>query len=389
MNEHIWLVAGLTAALWAGSDPAQAADILLAFDLPPTSPDTFQGRSVSPPAAPESLSFQLPGETAQPVAAPVPEIASVGAKEQPTALPLAPDTSARLPVPPGDPPQIAAAAPLPPPPEPGPGGVASTTPQSATLPPPRTDAVTVPASSEQAVAPTLSPEQPSPQVAIPPAAPSPDLFSGGASSLVARAVGSAEGTRTPAGLRTAAYYGHVDPGNGAWNLGSFSYQHGAPSPEIADEQQLRRLQVQAAILRQQAAAQGLTLSLAEELNGIDLANQAPAAALDRGYIDWLSQARHLGMTGDEAIVWARTRAFLDPDSGQWNAPGLGNTAYGIAQDQERRQRAIATAIAAAGLPQPPLAATTPTPVAPPEKDLSSPGEAMATYLLSLDLTAPP
>ena len=173
-----------------------------------------------------------------------------------------------------------------------------------------------------------------------------DLFAGDADSLVARAVGSAEGTRTPEGGYTAAFYGHIDPGNGVWNLGSFSYQHGASSPEEADEKQLKRLKTQAGVLKQQAQHKGLQLSLQEELNGIDLANQAPLAALDRGYIDWLHQARQLNMPEDEAVLWARIRSFLNPDTGKWNAPGLGNNVYSISHDQARRQTAIAHAIAA-------------------------------------------
>ena len=171
------------------------------------------------------------------------------------------------------------------------------------------------------------------------------LFEGEADSLVAKAVGSAEGTRTPEGGYTAAYYGHIDPGNGVWNLGSFSYQHGASSPEEADKKQLNRLRSQANTLKRQAEQKGLQLSLQEELNGIDLANQAPLAALDRGYIDWLNQARQLNMPEDEAVLWARTRSFLDPDTGAWNAPGLGNHVYSISHDQARRQTAIAHAIA--------------------------------------------
>ncbi|WP_316789974.1 hypothetical protein [Thermoleptolyngbya oregonensis] len=170
------------------------------------------------------------------------------------------------------------------------------------------------------------------------------LFHGGADSLVARVVGSAEGTRAADGQRTKAYYGHTDPGNGMWNLGSFSYQHGASSPEEADERQLRRLQKQADLLQRKAASHGISLTLEELLNGIDLANQAPMAALDRGgYIDWLAEARRRGMQGESAILWARTRAFIDPDTQQWNAPGLGNTADSISRDQDRRMRAIARA----------------------------------------------
>lgn len=173
------------------------------------------------------------------------------------------------------------------------------------------------------------------------------LFEGGSDSLVARAVGSAEGTRTPEGHRNPAYYGHVDPGNGVWNLGSFSYQHGASSPEEADAKQLARLRQQAQVLQQKAIARNLELTLEERLNGIDLANQAPMAALGRGgYIDWLDQAHDMGMRGSDAVLWARTRSFLDPDTSTWDAPGLGNNLHRISSDQERRQLAIARAIEA-------------------------------------------
>jgi hypothetical protein len=173
------------------------------------------------------------------------------------------------------------------------------------------------------------------------------LFDGGVNSLVARSVGSAEGTRTPDGRQTSAYLGHVDPGNGAWNLGTFSYQHGATSPQEADERQLNRLRKQTQLLVQQADETGIELDLEATLNGIDLANQSPEAALSiGGYIDRLKQAYDMGFKDSEAVLWARTRAFLDPDTQRWNAPGLGNTIDSISADQERRQRAIALAIAA-------------------------------------------
>jgi len=173
------------------------------------------------------------------------------------------------------------------------------------------------------------------------------LFSGGSDSLVAIAVGSAEGTRTPTGEMTSAYKGHTDPGNGVWNLGTFSYQHGASSPADADVRQLARLQKQATEIFQDAEQRGMSLSLAEKLNAIDLANQAPAAALSRGgYLDRLQEARQMGLTDWEAISWARTRSYIDPDTRQWNAPGLGNTVESITADQERRMMAIARAVEA-------------------------------------------
>lgn len=173
------------------------------------------------------------------------------------------------------------------------------------------------------------------------------IFQDGSNSLVARTVGSAEGTRHWSGDRTIAYYGHVDPGNGVWNLGTFSYQHGASSPEEADEKQLQRLKRQGSQLKEQAAKLGVELSLEEKLNALDLANQAPLAALDRGgYIERLAQARRLEMTGEEAILWARTYAYLDPDTRAWNAPGLGNNIHSISKDQERRIAAISKALKA-------------------------------------------
>jgi hypothetical protein len=173
------------------------------------------------------------------------------------------------------------------------------------------------------------------------------LFQNGSNSIVAKAVGSAEGTRTPDGGRTWAFQGHVDPGNGVWNLGTFSYQHGANSPDEADRKQLERLRGQAQTLRRAALERGITLTLEEELNGIDLANQSPRAALSRGgYMDRLKEAHDVGLRGSDAVLWARTRSFLDPDTNRWNAPGLGNTTQGVTSDQARRMQAIAKAIEA-------------------------------------------
>jgi hypothetical protein len=173
------------------------------------------------------------------------------------------------------------------------------------------------------------------------------MFAGDSDSLVARTIGHAEGTRTADGQRTRAYKGHVDPGNGVWNLGTFSYQHGARSPEEADAKQLARLKQQGQALERKANQHQLQLSLEERLNGLDLANQSPLAALGRGgYIERLDQAYQKGLTGDEAILWARTHSYLDPDTHRWNAPGLGNTTAGVTRDQQRRLRAVGAALAA-------------------------------------------
>lgn len=172
-----------------------------------------------------------------------------------------------------------------------------------------------------------------------------DLFEGGSNSLVAVTVGNAEGTRTPEGKQNKAFYGHSDPGNGVWNLGTFSYQHGAASPEEADSKQLNRLKKQAQVMQEKATAMGMKLTLEETLNGIDLANQAPKAVIDsQGYVEWLAEAYAQGMSGFDAILWARVQSFIDPKTQQWNAPGLGNTADSITRDQQRRMEAIARAL---------------------------------------------
>ncbi len=173
------------------------------------------------------------------------------------------------------------------------------------------------------------------------------LFQAQTNSLVAKAVGSAEGTRRPDGGKNPAYKGHVDPGNAVWNVGTFSYQHcGNCAPEEADRRQLARLARQFAQIQAQSRDRyGVKLSLEEQLNAIDLANQAPLAALAQGgFIDRLQQAKQQGLRGSNAILQARVYAYKNPQTDRWEAPGLGNTKSRITQDQARRQAAIAAAI---------------------------------------------
>lgn len=193
--------------------------------------------------------------------------------------------------------------------------------------------------STQAIAPRTQ------RQAIAPTTKTVSVFAGGSDSAIARTVGHAEGTRTPNGSKTRAYYGHSDPGNGVWNLGSFSYQHGASSPEEADANQLAQLQRQTVVLQAIAKSIGVKLTLEEKLNGADLANQAPLAALAAGgYIERLLQAKQRGLKGEDAILWARTWAYWHPKKNRWDASGLGNTEDNIRHDQHRRMTAIARAL---------------------------------------------
>lgn len=183
------------------------------------------------------------------------------------------------------------------------------------------------------------------------------LFNGGSSSLVARAVGAAEGTRTADGTKTQNYYGHVDPGDGKWNVGTFSYNNtrdgtNITTPEAADAHYLDRLQERAAVIQSKADQSGIDLTFAEWLNGIDLANQAPRAVMEEGgFVERLAEAKQTkGLSGQAAILESRIWAFWDPQKGGWDAPGL--RAYddiskeeSIRRDQERRMLAIADALA--------------------------------------------
>jgi hypothetical protein len=356
MRPSPYLLATSALLTLLGQSAAHAETFALSFDLPPAKPTQPAAAAPDPAVAAAANALAeaaaAAGELPLPVpaAAANPPISRSGQGTLPSssfgggdAIAMADQSNpaARLlPPPPPLPQGLVAAIPTAKP-EPNPLPAVDPAPAAA----PETIALNFdigPGVAEIAVAQTpVEPSKPGPSAPKPLLA----LFEGGSNSLVARTVGSAEGTRTADGQRTSAYFGHVDPGNGVWNLGTFSYQHGATTPEEADVRQLQRLQAQTAVIQQKAREYGLELSLQETLNAIDLANQAPLAALGRGsYVDWLAQAHKLGKTGDEAIVWARTRSFLDPDTQRWNAPGLGNNVYSISRDQERRMLAIARAL---------------------------------------------
>ena len=174
-----------------------------------------------------------------------------------------------------------------------------------------------------------------------------DIWEGDENSLVAEAVGRAEGTRGSNGSKNQAYQGHTDPGNGVHNLGTFSYQ-GCPdgcAPEEADRRQLARLLKQAEVIYKQAGRKD-NLNLVEIINGLDLANQSPLAALDaKGFAGQLALSKKKGLKGYEAILDARVNSFRG-SSGAFEAPGLGNTLADVRYDQGRRMDRIDDTIAA-------------------------------------------
>ncbi|MEM9007793.1 MAG: hypothetical protein AAGE59_30310, partial [Cyanobacteria bacterium P01_F01_bin.86] len=145
------------------------------------------------------------------------------------------------------------------------------------------------------------------------------------------AIGAAEGTLNEDCSPNAAYYGHTDPGNGAHNLGAFSYQHGAVTPTEADRKQLAELRSHIPHYQAQAREKfGQELSKAALLAVLDLHNQAPAAAAD--FIEHLPSYDPTPQT----LIDARANSFVNPATGQLEAPGLGNSPSTVKADQRRR-----------------------------------------------------
>jgi hypothetical protein len=150
---------------------------------------------------------------------------------------------------------------------------------------------------------------------------------------LARAIGRAEGTRDANGNPTAAYQGHKDPGNGKHNQGSFSYQHGAPSPEEADRRWLQVLREAEQRYQDQARAKyGHPLSRAALVAILDAHTQSPDAAT--------RLLKHLP-THDptpEQLITARTAAL------QESRAAIGGPPMNVRADQHRRIEAALDAL---------------------------------------------
>ncbi len=336
------------AALTLGIAPAARGEtIALDFSVPQTktaaSPPTLPQLSYPKQKVPVVLSFDIPEVSVSSVSS-APKVAI----EEPPTMPatIVPTTPTPLPVPPAQPPVAHTTKPLPPPPP-----VAHTT---KPLPPPQVAQI---------------PEE---------------WWQQGSGSPLAIALGAAEGTRRYDGSKTPIYYWHTDPGNNADNFGTFSYQHLQPAEkapviaaktaekkrqisanlglaEIADRRQLARIKKYYEQLRQQAFEKGMNLNQKELIAGLDLANQAPLAALNpMGYLDRLIQMRKLIDDFDEQILEARIWAYWHPRRNTWDAPGLGNTYDRIRHDQKRRLGEIEKALAIGQVkPQPDRVATPP------------------------------
>ncbi|MEL6319106.1 MAG: hypothetical protein AAFQ57_00445 [Cyanobacteria bacterium J06626_14] len=186
----------------------------------------------------------------------------------------------------------------------------------------------------------------------PPSRPSQDivldaLFQGGHNSMVAIAIGLAEGTRLLDGRKTFTYYGktHHSESNASepeWKVGTFALSGEFESPEAADSHYLDYLYRHTVLLHQQATEKNVQWNREIQLNAIDVVHQrVEAASADGGYIDRLHQAQAMGLESSEAILWARTRSVLASSSERWNASETTDSVQVIMNEQMRRQEAIA------------------------------------------------
>jgi hypothetical protein len=154
------------------------------------------------------------------------------------------------------------------------------------------------------------------------------------------AIGIAEGTRTPSGGYTSAYYGHTDPGNGVRNVGTVSGQQGG-SPQATDRRWmgiLTQKQIQVApILQRMGVKPGSVGYNRLMFNVLDLAVQAPAAVPD--FLRKLPRVLSQGLT-IEAIAKARADSFFNPATGRLDAGGFGNSYYRLLADQRSRAGAF-------------------------------------------------
>lgn len=155
-----------------------------------------------------------------------------------------------------------------------------------------------------------------------------------------RAIGYAEGNLTIDGKPTKNYYGHIDVGNGKYNLGAFSYQgNNAKTPEQADEiWESRLIKVLTTPLRKLLTGMNKECHTYVVLNVCDLYTQAPLAVVDRGGL--LDQLTGVAYVTDDSMVDYRVLSFYDPVTKKLMAAGFGNDPNRLRKDQARRVKCI-------------------------------------------------
>ena len=152
------------------------------------------------------------------------------------------------------------------------------------------------------------------------------------------AIGLNEGTRTPDGGYTRAYYGHTDPGDGAANRGTISARAG--SPQQADRQWASILSGRAiearAFLRKAGLADNTVGFQRVMFNVLDLMVQVGQySGANDDFLGKLPDMQAAGFT-IESVAKARTDSYINPSTGRLEAAGFGNSYNRLFQDQRRR-----------------------------------------------------
>ena len=151
-------------------------------------------------------------------------------------------------------------------------------------------------------------------------------------------IGVAEGTRTPSGGYTQAYYGHKDPGDGNYNRGTVSGgRNSGASPGMVDVKWMgtltnvqQRMRPQLIKMGLEPGTQGYNRVM---FNIMDLTVQSPAAAQD--FAGKLFEMRESNWT-IESIAKARADSYINPATGRLDAPGFGNNYQNLIKDQRSR-----------------------------------------------------
>ena len=152
------------------------------------------------------------------------------------------------------------------------------------------------------------------------------------------AIGIAEGTRTPSGGNTKAYYGHTDIGDGNFNRGTVSGGRNGGSPQQVDREWMGTLTSVAATMAPVLQRLGLRPDSQGwnrvMFNILDLRVQAAPAAV-RDFVGKLPRVMDQGLT-IEAIAKARADSFFNPQTGRLEASGFGNNYSRLFADQRSR-----------------------------------------------------
>ena len=157
-------------------------------------------------------------------------------------------------------------------------------------------------------------------------------------------IGVNEGTRTADGGFNDAYYGHIDPGDGAQNRGTISARSG--TPEEADRNWtgiLKNTQSEYdSVLEDLGAVAGSPEHKALMFNILDLRVQAPAAV--ESFVSQIPQILEAGISA-ESLGKARHNAFINPATGRLDTTfpkETDSTSLKLLQDQMDRAMTMFT-----------------------------------------------